>query len=104
MGQGWQRSVWGQGQGTRLEEWVSRTESCTGTLLEVNSFYSWRRGMTALRDVSPEVARLEAIQSEHHSHIQQTIVLFFIHQFGCGSVSLRIGWGDTNGTIFHIQG
>ena len=87
-----------------LEGWVSRTESGTGTLLEVNSFYSWRRGMTALRDVSPEVARLEAIQSEHHSHIQQTIVLFFIHQFGCGSVSLRIGWGDTNGTIFHIQG
>ena len=40
-------------------DWVSRTESCTGTLLEVNSFYSWRRDMTALRDLSPEVTRLE---------------------------------------------
>ena len=81
---------------TAAEEWVSRTESGTGTLLEVITFFSWRRGMTALRDVSPEVARLEAIQSEHRSHIQQTIVLFFIHKFGCGSMSLRNGWGDTN--------
>ena len=78
-----------------LEGWVSRTESGTGTLLEVKSFYSRRRGMTALRDLSPEVTRLEAIHSEHHSQIQQTIVLFFIHKFGCGSVSLRNGWGDT---------
>ena len=77
------------------ERWVSRTESGTGTLLEVNTFYSWRRGMTALRDVSPEVARLEAKHSEHLSQIKQTIVLFFIHKFGCGSVSLRNGWGDT---------
>ena len=73
------------------ERWVSRTESGTGTLLEVNTFYSWRRDMTALRDVSPEVTRLETKHSEHHSQIQQTIVLFFIHKFGCGSVSLRNG-------------